>query len=373
MLGRKIKVAIVINDFLVGGAQNQLTLLIPLLDREKFDLSLITLFEFKDGHTLYKELPEWLPIHKLNFNSFRDIRSWFKLAKILFKIQPDIVMSGLFFSNTVVRILKPFLGYRVIITEHSTYKDKRRMHIILDRILSKMTYKIVAVSRTVARFTSRQESIPENKFEVIYNGVDMGRVDGRLSSFVSREKIKKQLGYSQPDRIVLNVARLTRPKRQDVLIEAFAEFLKRHPQYKLVIVGEGKSRQSLQTLIESLGQQENIFLVGHKDNVLEYYYVSDFFILTSEREGFAIAAIEAMACGIPVVSTKTAGPDEYLTERENGVFIKNLSTKSVVESMEKLLTMDYTSLSSNAKKTSKIFDVTTTANKYANLFIEAVK
>jgi GalNAc-alpha-(1->4)-GalNAc-alpha-(1->3)-diNAcBac-PP-undecaprenol alpha-1,4-N-acetyl-D-galactosaminyltransferase len=366
----KIRVTIVVNDFSIGGMEKQLSLLFPLFNKDKFDFHFITLFEFKDGHTLYQELPKWLPVYRLNFSSSRDVRSWFKLAKILSKIQPDIVMSSLFFSNTAVRIIKPFVGYKVIAREHNTYIDKKRIHIFIDKLLSKFTYKIVAVSKTVAEFTSKQEKIPLDKFSVIHNGVNVEFIKDALSKMPQKEDKKKSLGLKDFDKIALNVARLTPQKNHRLLIKSFYEFSSNHTEYKLLILGAGSLKKELQKLISDLGADKKIFLLDYKDNVLDYCRVSEFFVSTSEIEGLSNAYLEALSCGLPVVATKTAGTDELIEDGINGFFIKDVTINSVISALELIADSDFYKLSENARRKAEEFDISQTVSKYHALFEE---
>lgn len=365
---RKKRIAVVMNNFLMGGVQRQFTFLLPHLDQGKFEFFLITLFNSPEKEALYRDLPAQFPVYKLNFKGFFDIISWCKLARIFLKIKPSIVLSNLFFSNTVVRSLKPFLGYKVITCEHNTYINKRRIHVFLDKILSVFSHKIVAVSKTVADFTSKQEKIPISKFEVIYNGIDLKKIEKVKSQMPSKEEMKKRLGFQSSDRIIINVARLAPQKKHGFLIHAFAKFSDNYPEYKLIILGDGGLRGKLKKIIKKVNKENNIFLLGNKSNVFDYYYISDFFVSTSQIEGLSVAYLEAMAFDLPLVSTKTAGTDELIIDGENGLFIEELSVGNILNNIEKMTSVDYAYFKKNIVTTIKEFDIKTTAEKYSLLF-----
>jgi glycosyltransferase involved in cell wall biosynthesis len=181
---KKIKIIFAVNDFTIAGVQKLYLDIFNYLDLRKYDVNLITLFQFPTKKDFYNQVPSEISIHKLNFNNFYDIKNWYFLFKLLLKIKPDLVLSSLFFSNTIFRILKIFLGFKIISIEHNTYINKTKFQIFVDRLLALVTFRVIAVSQTVAIFTMKQEKIKASKFEVIHNGVDF-------------EKIKKCLSFSQ--------------------------------------------------------------------------------------------------------------------------------------------------------------------------------
>src|SRR5665213_3631935 len=236
MNSKKIKVVFGLNSFMVGGAERQFVEQVKFFNRNQFEITLITLFQFPGKPDLYAELPSNLPVYRLNFANWRDIKSWIELLHLLLKLKPDIVLSGLFFSNTVFRLLKPFVGFAAIACEHNTYIDKPKVQQCIDRALSFISYRIVAVSKTVAAFTAKQEHISQKKFEVIPNGVDIEKLQRSISELPSKEILKSELGFQSSDYIILTAGRLVPQKNQKLLLDGFALFCKIAPSYKLAIV-----------------------------------------------------------------------------------------------------------------------------------------
>jgi len=367
-----VKVAIVIDNFCVGGAEKQLTELMPLINKNTIDLSFITLRQIEGMETLYDELPDRLPVYKLNFRGFKDISSWAALYKTLRVIGPDVVMPNLFFSNTVVRMLKPLLGYKVISIEHNTYVDKTWAKRTVDRWLARVSYRIIAVSNTVADFTAKQERIPRNKFVVIQNGVDVEKIQAILAALPSKDALKQELGFKSSDKVLLNVSNLKPKKNHKLLLEGFALFHKKHPEYKLAIVGEG-SRRRLEARAHELGLDGAVTFFGLRRDIEKFYKISDTFVSSSDIEGLSIAYLEALASGLPLVATKTAGTDELLVDGENGFFISESSSEAVVESLEKMVRADLEKISENARKKAAEFDIRKTAEEYSTLIASAYK
>lgn len=369
----KTKVVICINDFLVGGAQRMLAGMLHHINRDEFEPVLITLFYWEGKDYFYELIPPDVPVHRLAFKGFTDLRSWLRLYRLLKVISPDILLSNLFFSNTVTRILKPFFRYKVIAVEHNTYVNKTKVHQRIDRVLAHVTARIVAVSKTVAVFTARQERIPEERFCVIHNGIDINALRAEIAAH-NLASIKKELGIPQEDRVILNVARLTTQKNPALLLEGFALFAHKHPNHSLVIVGGGGKWDSiLKAKAEELGISGRVYLMGMRKDVARFYAIADFFVSTSTIEGFGIAHAEALACGVPVLSTKTAGPDEMIKEGENGYFIREATPDAVAEGMERISASDRAKMSACAKQTADIYSLERATRAYEALLRVVVR
>ncbi|MEK7462333.1 MAG: glycosyltransferase [Patescibacteria group bacterium] len=368
---KKIKLLVAISDFRIGGAQKIVLDVLKSLDVTRFEIHLVTFFATPNESTFFSELPDCVEVHSLSFNNFYDLRSWRALFGVLKTIKPEVVWSHLFFSHTVVRTLKVFFGYKVITVEHNTYPNKKWLHRIIDRILATFTYRIVAVAPGVVDFLVREVGIKRGKCVVIQNGVDLKQLQSVSESEVL--KARASLGLGATEHIVITVGQLIRQKNQGLLIEAFAQFVKKHTDYKLVIIGEGAKRSELEAQIKALGLESKVLLAGIKKPVAPFLATADFFVLPSLFEGFGIVCIEAMALGLPVIATKVTGPDVYIREGYNGYFCEP-TVVSLLEKMEQLTSLDTSAqlrLAAEAKETAASYDISQVSHKYQVLFIEA--
>lgn len=137
----------------------------------------------------------------------------------------------------------------------------------------------------------------------------------------------------KPGRIIA-VGRMYKQKRFDRLIDAFSIIAEKHPSWTLDIYGEGPLREDLQMHIESLGLQERIHLNEPTHDIYAEYLRSEFFVLSSDFEGFGLVIVEAMACGIPVVSTDCPyGPSEIVEDGKTGLLAK-MEVQDLADKME---------------------------------------
>lgn len=374
MSDKKIKVVIAINNMIIGGAQKLIVDQFKCFDREKFDYSLVILAKFPGQKDFMNMLPEDLPIYQFDFRSFRSFKEWYKLFKTLKKIKPDVVRSSLFLTNTIIRVFKPLLGYKVIITENNTDEGKGRFKILTDKILSYLTYRITPDSETVKTFTANQENISLDKFQTIYNGVDIDEIN-RYQKDPSKKDLKTEMGLSADDKIVLNIARLVKQKNQKLLVEAFSHFSKQHPNYKLIIVGDGGLMPELEQQVKDLGISDKVFLPGANKDLYQYYSITDLFVISSTREGFCLTAVMALAFGIPVVSTRVAGLVEYLKDNYNGLF-SSYDPKDMASKMSTLAQLDEfrrKEYDKNCRETADRFDIKKQAKAFEDLFLASLK
>lgn len=139
---------------------------------------------------------------------------------------------------------------------------------------------------------------------------------------------------------IIAVGRLTDQKRFDRMIDAFSLIASQHPTWSLDIYGEGKLHDTLLEQIGRLGLSGRVRLNAPSHDIISEYKRSQFLALSSDYEGFGLVIIEAMACGIPVVSTDCpCGPSEIITDGVTGLLAK-MDVKSLADKMEWMITHD---------------------------------
>jgi glycosyltransferase involved in cell wall biosynthesis len=152
--------------------------------------------------------------------------------------------------------------------------------------------------------------------ETIYNPVDVSKVRALAS-----EDIDHQWLMEKNKKVVVSVGRLAKQKNFPLLLKAFSRAVE-HVDACLIILGEGSERARLEQLVDELGLAGRVDLPGYKKNVQPYVARSDLFVLSSDFEGMPNALLEAVAVGVPVVSTDClSGPAEILQQGEGGLLV----------------------------------------------------
>lgn len=374
MKENKLKIVIAINNMAIGGAQKLIVDQFKYFDTKKFDYSLIILSKLDEYKDFISLLPTDLKIYQFNFKSFKSFFEWIKLFLLLYKIRPDLVRTSLFMADTIFRIFKPFFGYQVISTSHNTHYDLSKAKKITNKILSYLTYKIVADSNMVANFTAKDEKIDRDKFVTIYNGVDLDEINAAKTDHSIAQGLRSALGIKEEEKIILNIARLVKQKNHKLLIDSFYEFSKSHKNYRLLIVGDGALRADLDNQIKLLNIEDKVIFPGSTQEIAKFYMISDIFAVSSFQEGFCLVAMMALAFGRPVVSTKVAGIIEYIEDYKNGL----LAEYDAVDFAAKLSFIadlshdDLMRYRNNCIAISENFDMKVSAKKYEDLFLEAL-
>ena len=138
-------------------------------------------------------------------------------------------------------------------------------------------------------------------------------------------------------RFILSVGRLVPVKNLDLLIKAFAQLKRGHEDLKLVIIGDGPEKNRLEAISEGLGLKEKVIFTGWQTELSGYYRAACLTAITSESEGYNRTAIEAMACGCPLVMSDVGLAGEILINGENGLVFQAGDQNGLVISMARIL------------------------------------
>ena len=170
---------------------------------------------------------------------------------------------------------------------------------------------------------------------------------------------------------VIAVGRLNRQKGFDYLIEAWKLVHCQHPDWILKIYGEGDLHSFLQSQINIYRLQNSVFLEGNTSHIIEKYLESSIFVLSSRAEGLPLVCLEALACGLPIVSFKLIGIEDLIKNEENGYLIKKVGdTQNMANAICKLIKHDTLRkrLGKNSLEIAKRYNVETIIEQWKELF-----
>ena len=184
---------------------------------------------------------------------------------------------------------------------------------------------VIAVSQSVKSHLIEQ-GINENKVRVVHNGVDLVR----FMPMGARET-KSRLGYDPCEPLLGVFGRLSSEKGQRVALEAMPLIVKSYPDAKLALVGNGADRNELETSAEALGIRDSVVFVGFMQDVREMMSACDVVLVPSLREGFGLAAVEAMALQRPVIASAQGGLTEIVIDGETGLLVAPNDPKALAD------------------------------------------
>jgi len=349
-----------------GGAETVFIELLSQLDKSQYKATVV----IRGRGWVYDEL------HRRGFNphivkakgSF-NFKYLYNLIKIIRKEQINIIQSHLFGSNVYCCLAGWLSNTPVITTFHGAVDfSGERLIQAKFRIINTVAKYIVVVSENLKTQILKKVPLNPNKLKVIYNGIDTNKFQPNKN-----ESLKKELALANNDIIVGAIGNIRKPKAYDILIRAAAIAVKQMPHIKFVIVGENKN-----TLYEELIKQRsdlkldnNVLFLGFRNNVTEILNGLDLFLLSSTSEGFSISTIEAMACGVPVIVTKSGGPQEIVTHNHDGIIVNINSSTEIAEAILKLAQNQtlQNQLTTNALNTVKnLFTIETMIETYKKLY-----
>lgn len=333
-----------------GGAQRSNLAIASGLARRGFPTSVLTVRPADEN--VAAELLSSIRLHDVGEPNWP---RWTRAPQVLLHIlrvkrseQVDVIIAGSFGLNQVLLAARALgiLRCPLIVVEHLGVKF--RLDVLAGshpfattffrEVLSRL-YRhagtVVAVSHGVANEFRDVLGLPTASVETIYNGIEVEAIrsmvnDAPINAFTP-------VFDSLPRPIVISVGRLEPQKAQEDFLAAFA-LLPTELRGSLVILGEGSRRELLTGLARELGIQTDVHLPGHVENPWWFIARSDVFALSSHFEGFALVLVEALACGVPVVSTDCpSGPSEILERVERTRLVPVRAPAALCSALSSLL------------------------------------
>ncbi len=226
-------------------------------------------------------------------------------------------LSSLLAGKLAKQYSKPF-----VLTQHNTYIDYNNFFDTVEKINDytvgkenlRQADKIIVISNATKNYVLNLGAKP-SKVKLIYNGVDLKRFQAVPKV---KEEMRRKLGIPQNAIVVLTVRRLVYKNGVDTLLESANIAIKKNPRIVFLVVGKGPDMNSVHTQIKQLGIETNFKLVGFvpDEELAAYYNTADLFVLPSKSgEGLPLVALEAMACGLPVIATNVGGINEILINK----------------------------------------------------------
>lgn len=299
---RPIRVVFVLPTLDVGGAERVALTLLRYLPRDGIDLHLVA---FSAQGPLRSEIPRDVTL--VDLGRPRLLRVFPRLFRCLAELRPDILFSTLHNANVATLLyarLRP--KTKVVIRESNTPSaslPNLRFGTALKwayRLLYPRADRIICQSEIIAGQLAHDFSVPAEKLVAMRNPVDVARLRARAEG--ARRDSSQGLSF-------ITVGRLGHQKGVDRLIELVPRFTR---SATLLIVGDGPLRPELERRVQELGMAERILFVGFTDNPWSLMAGADALLLASRWEGLPNVALEALACGTPVIATSESGGIEEL-------------------------------------------------------------
>jgi len=297
-------ITFVLNSLAHGGAERVTINLAERLSDKGYNVSIITLNKAKKEYNLGSS------IERICLNEYRGkINKVFKLRNSLKSSSTDIILVMgvpllIYFFPAITG-----LGIPYVVSERNDPSnfDGKKFTKYISRFFLQFSDGVVFQTKQAKEFYSKRI---QKKSTIIPNPL----MSENLPAPYMGEREKK----------IVSVGRLVKQKNHMLLIRAFKNISEEHPEYKLEIYGEGPERANLENEIEILGLKNKVTLPGVHDDVLDKIKNASVFVLSSNCEGIPNALIEAMAIGLPCISTDTpsGGPSSLIENYESGILVR---------------------------------------------------
>lgn len=281
-----------------GGAEKQSIMLANAMAERGHDITLIAICAANMCYDLNDKV-KFIFLPDQRTNVLRIVYRYFDIKKKLEEIRPDVTINFWFQSAYMTALMNKSITGKVIYSERGDPGDKEYSGML--GLIRKMT--MPRIDGFVFQTNSAKEYFDkkiQSRSVIIPNPVFVGRED--------YPEIKKRR------KVIVTVGRLHPQKNQKLLIDSFALIADRIPDYSLEIYGEGELKDALKKHIEELGLTERVFLKGTNSRILSFICDATLFVLSSDYEGQPNTLLEAMALGIPCITTdwRPGGAKEIL-------------------------------------------------------------
>lgn len=274
-------------------------------------------------------------IRVIILNTVSKIPSWQTLKALmalLRKERPDVVhgacAEGIFYA-----LLGGWLtGVPTLIGEEIGMPSRSRLANFLFSMLARKAYKVYGISKAVSAYLATHEVRPD-KVETIYYPIDSEAV----------LPVRTRIGGPF---VVATVCRLEEVKNLPILLDLMVSLRGKFAdrQFELWFLGDGSQRALLENRTRELGLESCVRFCGYLEKPLEVLINADLFVLPSHKEGFGLACIEAIQCGLPVVVSNSGGMVEYIKDGENGFLFPPSSFEELLSKVSTVIMMDQVDL-----------------------------
>jgi glycosyltransferase involved in cell wall biosynthesis len=273
--------------------------------------------------------PRMLAVGKVHVMPSRG-RAWmalvdaFYLVWLILRYRVRLVHAHHRYPAFLASLLRFVLPIKVLTTGHNVYPDKAGFSLWGDRV--------IAVSHAVAHWLRRDCGVAEDRIAVIHNGIRVPPQYGQDEL----QTLRREIGVPDGSTVLLSVGRLTRQKNYPLMLDALSR-MKDRTDWFYVQVGEGEDRDALQARATELGIDARVRFLGLRKDVPRVMQASDVFVLSSAWEGFPYVVVEALANGLPIVSTDVGGVADAVIDGQNGYLVAPGDAAGLADKLQALI------------------------------------
>ena len=196
---------------------------------------------------------------------------------------------------------------------------KKKVYILIEKMLAKLTKKIICISKNDYDKALEYKICKENKLTLIENGIDIEKFNKSFNA----SKIKNKYNIPINKLVVGMVARISEQKSPETFVEIASRLCKINDNFHFIMVGDGEEREKIDDLIKKLGISEKFTITGWVNNTAEIISIFDIALLTSKWEGFGLVIPEYFISKVPVIASSVGGIKNIINNGINGRLVEN--------------------------------------------------
>ena len=257
------------------------------------------------------------------------------LRKIVTQRSPDVIVTHQVKSHFLIKVSGLWKKYPWVAFNHGYTTTDRKMLLYnrLDRWSLPKADRVVTVCEAFAKQLVNM-GVPRERIHVQHNSI---RPEPAVSA-QEMHALRRKLGIYEDERVILAVGRLSKEKAQIDLLRAFENLRDPNPdRAKLVIVGDGPERESLEAAAASLGIRDRVVFTGQVNNVQVYFATADVLVNPSHSEGSPYVLLEAMAANLPIVATAVGGVPEMVENNQTALLVPAGDPRALADAIARVL------------------------------------
>jgi len=326
----KKRVLFVITQSEPGGAQRFVLNLLTHLDKDQYE-AMVAIGNTGNGNLFRALHAEGIPTHRLlhlvrDISIKEDLKAVSELRKLIKEYRPTTVFLnsskagfiGALAARCPTKLKNTKIVYRIggwSFNDPGTRWQKWSWK-VLEWVSAKWKDVIIVNNQHDFDRAIKLRIKPRKKLVLVYNGIETYKLD-----LMSRDEARTKLEIPADKYVVGTIANLYPAKGLEYFIRTAYHFQNKD-ELVFFVIGDGQERPELEALIKDLGLERKVFLVGQLTDAFKYLSAFDIFILSSVKEGFPWALIEAMAAKLPIVATRVGAVPEIIEDGKNGLIVE---------------------------------------------------
>ena len=355
----KKRIAIVLPSFDVGGTEKMVTDLVSNIDMSCFQLLVISLAGSRANHLEDIVKRSGAELYFAGKGEANIINVICNVNRELERFKPDLIHTNMY----AFAFATPYAITHDLIMLHTIHNKPSKEFKLKYKKLMSLLYKRhkvvpIAISPIIKKELTALYPMLNTTVELVYNPVDTARY---------AVKRRKKEGK---DVVFVHIGRMMKQKNQKLLLEAFSMARNMVPEIRLIMVGEGPLLEANKKRAEEEDLKGSVSFTGIVSDVRSYLAEGDVFVLSSDYEGLPLAALEAMAAGLPILSTNVGGMADIVTD--NGYLVPAGDIEALAEKMICLATDSLTREQMGVRSSAyaKRYDISEFIKKYQELYIK---